>query len=74
MKGRELPVLGLPFRRYPTRRDHQSYDDERHVCLDCLSGACCESEDAIYLTSFDVFRLAAFFDVTPSEFLLRFTQ
>jgi Fe-S-cluster containining protein len=74
MKGRELPVLGLPFRRYPTRRDHQSYDDERQVCRDCLSGACCESEDAIYLTSFDVFRLAAFFDVTPSEFLLRFTQ
>lgn len=74
MKGRELPVLGLPFRRYPTRRDHQSYDDERQVCRDCLSGACCESEDAIYLTSFDVFRLSAFFDVTPSEFLLRFTQ
>lgn len=74
MKGRELPVLGLPFRRYPTRLNQQQYDDERKVCGDCLSGACCESEDPIYLTSFDVFRLSAFFNMAPAEFLLTFTQ
>ncbi len=73
-RRKELPVLGLPFRHYPTRRDQQRYDDEHQVCSDCLSGACCESEDAIYLTSFDVFRLAAFFNVAPAEFLLSFTQ
>lgn len=74
MSGRELPVLGLPFRRYPTRLNQQAYDDEHKVCGDCLSGACCESEDPIYLASFDVFRLAAFFDMSAAEFLLMFTQ
>src|ERR1041384_8196162 len=74
MNRRELPVLGLPFRKYPTKLDRQSYDDERRVCSDCLSGACCESEDPIFLSGFDVFRLAAFFNVSPAEFLLRFTQ
>ncbi|MGH9843560.1 MAG: YkgJ family cysteine cluster protein [Blastocatellia bacterium] len=75
MSGRELPVLNFsPFRRYPTRLSRQEYDDERRVCGDCLSGACCASEDPIHLTSFDVFRLAAFFDLSPAEFLRRFTQ
>ncbi|HSB08636.1 MAG TPA: YkgJ family cysteine cluster protein [Blastocatellia bacterium] len=74
MKRKELPVLGLPFRRYPTRLDQQCYDDEHQVCRDCLSGACCESEGPIYLTSLDVFRLAAFFNLAPAEFLLTFTQ
>lgn len=75
MSGRSLPVLHFaPFRKYPTRLAEQEFDDEREVCGSCLSGACCSSEDPIYLTSFDVFRLAAFFDLTPAEFLLKFTQ
>lgn len=75
MTGRALPVLNFsPFRKYPTRLAEQEFDDEREVCGSCLSGVCCSSEDPIYLTSFDVFRLSAFFDLTPAEFLLRFTQ
>ncbi|MBV9928523.1 MAG: YkgJ family cysteine cluster protein [Acidobacteria bacterium] len=75
MSGRSLPVLNFaPFRKYPTRLAEQEFEDEREVCGSCLSGACCASEDPIYLTSFDVFRLAAFFDLTPAEFLLTFTQ
>jgi Fe-S-cluster containining protein len=75
MSGRSLPVLNpAPFRKYPTKLAEQEFDDDRLVCRSCLSGVCCSSEDPIYLTSFDVFRLAAFFDLTPAQFLLRFTQ
>lgn len=75
MAGKALPVLNFaPFRKYPAKLAHQEYADERQVCGNCLSGACCTTEDPIYLTSFDVFRLAAFFDISPAEFLLRFTQ
>lgn len=75
MGGRALPVLNFaPFRKYPAKLDRQEYTDERQVCGNCLSGACCTTEDPIYLTSFDVFRLAAFFDISPAEFLLNFTQ
>lgn len=75
MSKAELPILKFgQFRKYPTRRDQQEYDDYRHVCQDCISGGCCSSEDPIYLTSFDVFRLAAFFDMSPAEFMLKFTQ
>src|SRR5262249_18256073 len=34
----------------------------------------CSSEDPIYLTSFDVFRLAAFFDMSLADFMVNFTQ
>ena len=75
MAGKPLPVLNFaPFRKYPAKLANQEYVDERQVCGNCLSGACCTTEDPIYLTSFDVFRLAAFFDLSPAEFLLRFTQ
>src|SRR5438270_115016 len=75
MNNRALPVLNFaPLRKYPTRLAEQEFDDDRKVCGSCLSGVCCSSEDPIYLTSFDIFRLAAFFDLTPSEFLLTFTQ
>jgi Fe-S-cluster containining protein len=75
MSGRSLPVLNFaPFRKYPTRLAEQEFDDERAVCGSCLSGVCCASEDPIYVTSFDILRLAAFFDLTPAEFLLTFTQ
>lgn len=75
MSGRQLPVLNFaPLRKYPSKLAQQEFDDERLVCHSCLSGDCCSSEDPIYLTSFDVFRLAAFFDLTPSDFLLTFTQ
>lgn|GEM_PF-2566144 len=74
-QGRALPVLNFaPFRKYPTKLAAQEYADDRMVCHNCLSGACCTTEDPIYLTSFDVFRLAAFFDLSPAEFLLKFTQ
>lgn len=75
MSDRELPILNFgSFRKYPTKLAHQEYADERQVCGNCLSGSCCTSEDPIYLSSFDVFRLAAFFDLSPAEFLLKFTQ
>jgi hypothetical protein len=75
MSGRALPVLNFtPFRKYPTKLAEQEFDDDRNVCGRCLSGVCCSSEDPVYLTSFDVFRLAAFFDLSPAEFLLKFTQ
>jgi Fe-S-cluster containining protein len=32
------------------------------------------NQDAIALSSFDIFRLAAFFDMSPGEFMLAFTQ
>ena len=70
---RELPVLSFaPFRKYPTRQEQQQYDDSREVCQNCVSGGCCSSEDPVYLTSFDVFRFAAFFDMSPAEFMLNF--
>lgn len=73
--SRALPVLNFaPFRKYPTKLAAQAFTDDRSVCHNCLSGACCTSEDPIYLTSFDIFRLAAFFDLSPAEFLLKFTQ
>ena len=72
---RELPVLNFaPFRKYPTRQEQQQYDDSREVCRNCVSGGCCSSENPIYLTSFDIFRLAAFFDMSPAAFMLNFTQ
>jgi Fe-S-cluster containining protein len=72
---RELPVLSFaPFRKYPTRQEQQQYDDSREVCRNCVSGGCCSSEDPVYLTSFDVFRLAAFFDMSAATFMLDFTQ
>jgi Fe-S-cluster containining protein len=75
MNGRELPVLNFaPFRKYPTKIDQQYFTDDWQVCHSCVSGVCCVTEDAIALTSFDIFRLAAFFDMSPAEFMLNFTQ
>jgi Fe-S-cluster containining protein len=75
MSARELPVLNFaPFRKYPTKQDQQEFADERQVCHGCISGVCCLNEDAISLTSFDIFRLAAFFNMSPAEFMLNFTQ
>lgn len=74
-QNRNLPVLNFaPFRRYPTRSNHQEFTDDRQVCHQCLSGVCCSNQDAIALTSFDIFRLAAFFDMSPAAFMLNFTQ
>lgn len=75
MSGRELPVLNFAsFRKYPTKLSRQEFGDDREVCHGCLSGACCSNQDPIALTSFDVFRLSAFFDLSPAEFMLSFTQ
>lgn len=72
---RELPILRFaPFRKYPTRQEQQQYEDSKEVCQNCVSGGCCSSEDPIYLTSFDVFRLAAFFGMSAATFMLSFTQ
>jgi hypothetical protein len=35
---------------------------------------CCVNQDAIALSSFDIFRLSAFFDMSPAQFMLTFTQ
>ena len=75
MGNRELPVINFGrFRKYPTRLDKQEYSNERRVCGDCLSGVCCSTEGPIYLTSFDVFRLATYMGMNAAEFLLKFTQ
>lgn len=71
----ELPILDLAaFRKFPTSQAQQEYGDYRDVCRSCISGGCCSSEDPVYLTSFDVFRLSAFFNMSPAEFMLSFTQ
>jgi Fe-S-cluster containining protein len=75
MNSRELPVLNFkPFRNYPTKSDQQEFTDDRQVCHSCVSGVCCSNQDPIALTSFDIFRLAAFFDMSPARFMLTFTQ
>src|SRR5260370_8725213 len=75
MNRRELPILNYEsFRRYPTKIGRQESTDDREVCHHCLSGVCCSMEDAIALTSIDIFRLAAFFNMSPAEFMLTFTQ
>jgi len=75
MSGRELPVLNFaPFRRYPAKLNQQELRDAGEVCNHCLSGVCCVNQDAIALSSFDIFRLAAFFDMSPATFMLTFTQ
>lgn len=72
---RELPVLNYsPFRRYPTKATQQSFADETQVCYHCVSGVCCSSEDPIALTGFDILRLSAFFNMSPADFMLKFTQ
>lgn len=62
------------FRILPSDHSQQRVRDDRAVCMHCLSGQCCSSEDPIYLTAFDIFRLAAYFDMSPAAFLHRFTQ
>jgi Fe-S-cluster containining protein len=75
MAKKELPILTFdPFRRYPTKRSEQVFSDVRQVCHACVSGACCTNQDAIALNSFDIFRLATFFNMSPAEFMLNFTQ
>jgi Fe-S-cluster containining protein len=75
MSRKGLPVLNFaPFRKYPTKRIEQKFTDDRQVCHSCVSGVCCQNQDAIALTSFDIFRLAAFFNMAPAEFMLNFTQ
>jgi Fe-S-cluster containining protein len=75
MGERILPVLNfVPFRKYPTKQDKQVYSGDLQVCNDCLSGACCSNDYPIHLSSFDVLRLAVFFNMTPIEFMLNFTQ
>src|SRR5688572_21033665 len=68
-----LPDAG-PFRIYPTRSNEQRFARDADACSRCLGGTCCQSEDAIYLTSLDVLRLATFLDLSPGEFMKRFTQ
>jgi len=69
------PLRFGSYRKYPSSGDRQApFEDERDVCAHCLSGACCSSEGPIALTSFDILRLAAFFDMSPADFLATFTQ
>ncbi|MCA1594194.1 MAG: YkgJ family cysteine cluster protein [Acidobacteria bacterium] len=75
MGERVLPVLNFaPFRKYPTKQDKQEYSNDLQVCNDCISGACCANDYPIHLSNFDVLRLAVFFNMTPAEFMLNFTQ
>ena len=75
MRNRELPVLSFSsFRRYPTKLAEQEFQDEVSVCNRCVSGVCCVNQDAIALSSFDIFRLSVFFDMSPAQFMLTFTQ
>ena len=64
-----------PFRMYPTKTaGPQKFESPQAVCHSCLSGTCCSSEDPIYLTAFDILRLSAYFDLSPAQWMLRFTQ
>ncbi len=63
-----------PFRIFPTRPSEQRFASDHAVCGECLAGSCCSSEDPIYITAFDILRLSAFFDLSPADFMLRFTQ
>jgi Fe-S-cluster containining protein len=75
MANKELPILTFgPFRKYPTKRSEQVFSDVRQVCHACVSGACCTNQDAIALNSFDIFRFATYFNMSPAEFMLNFTQ
>src|SRR5918912_2134463 len=75
MGSRELPVLKFAsFRKYPTRHDEQEFSDDCQVCHGCLSGVCCANQDPIALSSFDILRLSAFFNMSPADFMLSFTQ
>ncbi|HEX8844085.1 MAG TPA: hypothetical protein VF791_05550 [Pyrinomonadaceae bacterium] len=75
MSNRDLPVLNFEsFRKYPTKHNEQEFSDESQVCHGCLSGVCCSNQDPIALNSFDIFRLSAFFNMSPAEFMLNFTQ
>jgi hypothetical protein len=75
MAHKELPILRFkPFRKFPTKESEQQFADERQVCHACVSGACCTNQDAIALTSFDILRLATFFNMSPADFMLNFTQ
>jgi Fe-S-cluster containining protein len=75
MAHKELPILRFkPFRKYPTKQNEQQFADEGQVCYACVSGACCTNQDAIALTSFDILRLSAFFNMSPADFMLNFTQ
>jgi Fe-S-cluster containining protein len=75
MAHKQLPILRFkPFRRFPTKQSEQQFADEGQVCYACVSGACCTNQDAIALTSFDIFRLSAFFNMSPADFMLNFTQ
>ena len=51
-----------------------TYENDRNVCGDCVSGACCSSEGPIALSAFDILRLATHLDLTPENFLKLFTQ
>ncbi len=64
-----------PFRIFPAKAGTLPANaSPQQACHACLSGTCCSSEDPIILTAFDVLRLATFFNLSPAEFLLRFTQ
>jgi Fe-S-cluster containining protein len=72
---KSYPTLDAgPFRAFPTRAARQRFQNSAAACGHCLGGSCCQSEDAIYLTAFDVLRLSAFLDLSPADFLNRFTQ
>ena len=51
-----------------------TYENDRNVCGDCVSGACCSSEGPIAVSAFDILRLATHLDLTPENFLKLFTQ
>ncbi len=64
-----------PFRMYPTKAaGPQKFETPQAVCHSCISGTCCSSEDPIYLTAFDILRLSTFFDLSPAQWMLKFTQ
>src|SRR5664279_5290129 len=68
------PLRG-PVRRLPTQAGAQAgLRGAGAVCSACIAGTCCTSEGPIALTAFDVLRLSAALDLTPSTFLREFTQ
>ena len=62
------------YRHLPCKDGQRKPKDDRAVCNHCLGGTCCSSEGPIALTAFDILRLATYFQLSPPDFLLTFTQ
>lgn len=67
------PTNNLPFMTHPTPGSI-ALDDANGVCGACRAATCCAVENAIYMNSYDVVRLATHLQMSVQDFMLTFTQ